>query len=287
MLEYRVLPTDGLIIDGTYQRYLSRSSEQRIAKIGKDWRWDLVGAIHVNHRGNDTFAVIDGQHRVLGARIATVPQLPCLIHEGLSPFQEAKLFVDLNVGQVKLRAADRFRAALFGGDPVATGVTNVVMDAGLHISLNKSGDLTHLDNVGTLVFVYEQTGSAVTRRALEVIKAAWPHDEDRWHRYLLSGVAGFIYLYQSHPDFRDERFSRSLSLLPPRDILNRIRAMGTESLGTRVSTDTSLRSTMRLIRPSSRRIFLDQYNYRLRTNMLPDLTYGEVVALVRNGKAPW
>ena len=287
MLDYQVLPTTRLHVDGTYQRFISRAGAARIERMAKDWRWDLVGAIHVNHRVDDTFIVVDGQHRYLAATKADVPSLPCIVHEGLNAFTEAQLFVDLNMGQVKLRANDAFRAKLFAGDPVAVGVTNTVMDAGLHISIDHQGDLTHLQNVGTLSFIYEQVGPTVLRQGLDVLRDAWPLDPLRWHRLLVAGVPAFIWLYQSHPDFKVERLARSLSLLPPREILNRMTAGGVESLGTRSSHDPTLKSTMRLLRPVGRRILLDQYNYRLRTNLLPDLTMSEMLAITRDGTYPW
>lgn len=93
-----------LYIDPRYQRAVLAPGRKNVGRIVKGFNWSLFSPLVVAERspGPDSrrrFAVIDGQHRAIGAKThGGIPALPCLVIEG-GPDMEAKAFAIIN-GQV-------------------------------------------------------------------------------------------------------------------------------------------------------------------------------------------
>lgn len=284
METYQLLPTSALLIDPLYQRHLSAPSKKKVAAMAANWRPQMAGVIEVSHRGNGTYAVMDGQHRVLAAKEAGITELPCLISEGLSVYEEAERFVDLNVERTRLGANDLFRSQLVAGDPNALAVAGVVNKLGLTVSMTHNRSLTSLQNVGVLRAITRAWGAEGLEFALKTAMEAWPNDVKRWHTYLLSGIVGFDFLYAKHPLYRRARLVEALKSNEAQVVINRITAYGLASLGTGGVNKTG--SLGGLIRPAARMGILDIYNYKLSSRALPEVTNSQVHSIVRGGN-PW
>src|SRR3954452_18659822 len=104
MSKYRRIATDEIVVDERYQRPVE---DYRVQKIAEHFDETLFGVLEVSRR-NGTCAVFDGQHRLEAARRIGLGVVPCLVHEGLSPEDEAQLFVRLQRERKNINPNDRF-----------------------------------------------------------------------------------------------------------------------------------------------------------------------------------
>lgn len=107
-----MIPTDR-IIAGAYQRELTAS---RVAKIVGKFDPAKLGVLLVNQRGNGSYAILDGQHRLAALRIVGVPEVRCIALKGLSPEEEVDYFRFQNENTRALTAYDLFNAGVCAKD---------------------------------------------------------------------------------------------------------------------------------------------------------------------------
>ena len=107
-------PVADLKIDDAYQRAIDSPSSQRLVReIACNWDWDLCSTLIVSDRGDDGLYVIDGQHRLAGARYRQdVPHLPCIVLKSDGREGEARRFVAINTQRKTVTPLDRFRARM-------------------------------------------------------------------------------------------------------------------------------------------------------------------------------
>ena len=121
-----------LSIDPVYQRTVEGVKSKRIiAAMQKDWDWSLCQVIVVSRRADGSVYVLDGQHRLTGARQrGDIPHLPCVILSGRDRSNEAATFVALNTKRQKLSQADIFFGMLASGDAEAAATAAILEDQG-------------------------------------------------------------------------------------------------------------------------------------------------------------
>lgn len=115
---------DQLHIDESYQRAIDGPASQRIIRgmIGC-WDWRLCQPLAVVRRDDGGLFVIDGQHRLAGARRrGNILHLPCVVTR---PDNEAEMFVALNTKRARLSQTDVFNASLASGDADAQAVKDI------------------------------------------------------------------------------------------------------------------------------------------------------------------
>lgn len=106
-IKYLEIPTEMLTLEAMYQR-VDRGHSKAIAA-----KWDRckAGVLLVSYR-NGVFYVIDGQHRMIGGKIAGESSLTCQVYENLTIAQEAFIFGSQMEDTRKLTAQERFNAML-------------------------------------------------------------------------------------------------------------------------------------------------------------------------------
>jgi hypothetical protein len=129
------LPVAALRIDERYQRTLeSRRSQLLIERIGREFRWLAFQAILATPvAGEAAWLVIDGQHRVEGARRAGIAHVPAVVVLDITLEQQAAAFVRANIDRVAVTRFALHHAALLAGDPVALAIANVCRLAGVAV----------------------------------------------------------------------------------------------------------------------------------------------------------
>jgi hypothetical protein len=219
-VKYRKVPVSDLIVDDRYQRDLD---ERRVRKIVNEFDPALFGTLEVSHR-NGVSAVFDGQHRLVAAAELGHESVPCLVHTGLSPEDEAVLFVQLQRERKGISAVQRFRARLFSGDEIAQEIAAIVDEAGFTISDQSSADAgrTHsIKGVQTLERLYHR---GVLSGALGIIREVWYGDDKSTDAGFIEGVGLLLEQYGSRLD--DDAFER-LRAVPPIVVIRR--AVGREA----------------------------------------------------------
>lgn len=132
-----------LSVDPTYQRATDGSrSRTIISGMVKAWDWRLCQPLAVSRRGDGALLVVDGQHRLEGARRrGDVAHLPCVVTSHSDAADEAATFVALNTRRQRLSQGEIFAASLATGDEGAHQALALLTRAGL--SLAKNQDPTH------------------------------------------------------------------------------------------------------------------------------------------------
>lgn len=164
---------DRLNVDDTYQRSVETApSRALISRIGREWDWRLCVPLMVSRR-DDGLYVIDGQHRLFGARLRTdVPQLPCSISTYDGPADEAAMFVAANRERRTMNRLDDFHAAQAGGNEEALAVAAIITSVGFTVS-RTTGSATWVPGqvafTSAIAKVRRRHGDELPRRVLAMM----------------------------------------------------------------------------------------------------------------------
>ena len=202
------LPVRDMVVDPTYQGHVNRPLVQKIAA---NWNDAAAGAVILNMREDNSYAVLDGQHRVLAAKKAGVKELNALVFVGKTHEEEATLFVQLNTKH-NVRPIDRFRAALTAGSPREQEIAATVARCGLEI---KDGPAPNaVRSVVALLDIYDNFGVGHLQTSISTLKSAWDSYSDplAWSDMAVRGMSAFIYRY---PMADLERLAAKLSGYAP------------------------------------------------------------------------
>lgn len=219
---------DQLEVDETYQRAMGGNASQRvIAAMIKQWDWRLCQPLVVARRfdsdggGRQRLMVVDGQHRLTGARErGDIDQLPCVIAPFSNVTDEAEAFVALNNSRARLTQFDLFNAAILARDPASLKVMELLHDAGLrhvrHANTPswKPGDI-HCGPM--LARAIGKLGDQVVRNALTALAEAYPDKVVASGSTILKGLFGVYDGPALDADFDADDFIDSLKEIEPED----------------------------------------------------------------------
>lgn len=191
-LEFRRIAE--LEIDPAYQRNIDAGPSQTlIRRIATFWDWTLCQPLSVAKRADGTLMVVDGQHRLEGARLrGDIIDLPCVISAYASMGEEAAAFVALNQQRRPLNRMQVFKAALAAGDKEALDIKDALDDAGLWIgsssdlSIQKPGAIVCLRGLENCLHVH---GKAVLAAALDVMAQSFKGQVLRYSGTIFPGIA--------------------------------------------------------------------------------------------------
>lgn len=168
---------DSLQVDDSYQRSIQGgASKSLIRKIAENWDWRLCLPLIVSRRDGQYF-VIDGQHRLEGARLrGDIRDIPVVIFDFTDPKQEAELFIQANRSRRAMGMLDDFHAAIVAGDEKAAAINDVVVGAGLEVGRNQAWQYWQ---PGEVVFIaaikraLNRYGKEISTRSLATIARAF------------------------------------------------------------------------------------------------------------------
>lgn len=132
------VPTGSLNIDTTYQALAPRNP-RLIKEIGKKFDLTVCGRLRVVRRANGALFVVDGRHRLEGARQANRIFVPCDIYDVHDRKREIEIFLACNTRIRKVPQGMLFMAEVAAGDQEAVALNRMVQDAGLGRSGRRSG----------------------------------------------------------------------------------------------------------------------------------------------------
>ena len=158
--EFHMIPKGELNIDHSYQR--NKINRKRVAEIARNWDYIACNTLAVSLREDNSWWVIDGQHRKLAADLRPdITTLPCLVFDAESVKDEALAFLAINTGKVGVAGLDRFRAMLRAGDPPAAGL-NAVLESTGH-KAGATGATKTVACIITLLTLYRESQDRFTR----------------------------------------------------------------------------------------------------------------------------
>jgi len=185
--ERRQLAVSTLMVDPNVQRGLDRN---RVARIADELDLHAIGTITVSHRGNGSYHVIDGQHRVEAVKLAggDAEKVDCRVFDELTVEEEARLFRLLN-NTTKLQALDKFKVRVVEGEPTAVAISDVLAKHGWKVA-GGSGDGC-FSAVAAAERIWSRDPKAVDR-TIHTITRAWGHEAIATNGFIVEGL-GLVY----------------------------------------------------------------------------------------------
>ena len=252
-------------LDLKVQRQLN---EDRADKMAEDFQPHALGLVTASKRTDGHIYVLDGSHRVSAARKARYDGLIATrLFENLTLKEEAALFLNLNNSRA-VQAIDRFKVRITQGEPVASGINDVLKRYGLHVDWANNQSLGTISAIGALEKVYKGAGIReegaypdLVDKLCDVIMKAWGKDGANNDRSLFSatviqGLGTFIAIYNKRIDM--ERLVTCLQNTTPRQIIT----------NTRVLKDAKLKGSQMAM--NAAQVILNLYNNRNRAK-LPEM----------------
>lgn len=173
------IAVDRLAVDETYQRSCANpASEQLIGRIALGWDWRLFQPLACARRGDGSIVVIDGQHRLLGARRrGDIPHLPCVVGAFESIADEATAFAAMNRQRKAMGKIDLYYAQAAAGEASVVEALAIMAEVGLRLTRQNNPDKWkpgEIQCIGGVVWTIKRFGPGTTRRALKAIADAYP-----------------------------------------------------------------------------------------------------------------
>ena len=250
---YEFIPIDKLQID-KYQRTVKM---QKVRAMAEKFDETLLGTITVSRREGKIF-VIDGQHRVLLAKLMNLDGLMALVYEGLAYEEEAKYFNKLNGAngeQIRLSTSDIFDANVEAKDKTSLEIKEIVESVNFKIA--KASGNNNIVAINTIIKIYKKHGGNHLFTLLKLIRDTWGGESNSLNNLILSGVSEFLKVYITETNFSTATFVRQLSKVDPIKIIRESKA-DTTTDKTNVKTMNSL---------------FKYYNYNLKSNRLTNEHY--------------
>jgi len=179
----------------------------RVQELVAKWDSASVGVLLLSVRSDGTYVCLDGWHRASAARQVGVVTLPARVYRGLTPQQEAALYLAFDERRIET-PWEKFRARLLAGDPLAVSLNRATQSVGLSIAMSKSGHDGEVRAVVAAQRVYKVRGEAVYLDTLRLLLEAYHHlqasreGRDIFASWALQGLSDFLVRY---PDAQRRR----------------------------------------------------------------------------------
>lgn len=184
--EIKYLPLGYLFVDHKMgQRKLNKAN---LAAISTGYDAKAPGVLVVSKRGEKSFAVMDGQHRLHVMREKGESEAICLIHKGLTLQQEASLFEKLNRSK-PLRGIELFTARYEAGDVLATNIVDTLRKHGFELAIfhDKKRCPKTINCGGTLYKQAQEHGMNAFNKAFAIIAECFKSPNGGIQRAALKG----------------------------------------------------------------------------------------------------
>lgn len=205
------LPVPALRIDASYQRPVSKAGWATIERIARDFSWAKFAPVIVSPATNDTFAIIDGQHRSIAAAARGFEKVPCQIVR-LSQEDQAASFAAINGNVTPITPLALYKAELQAGAKWAKTIDRIARSAGVSVAAYpKPVNVIQAGETMAVGILKRELG----RRGADIVKGALQGITGSRHNVPggLSGtvIAVFCDLLNRNAGWRDpERLSKAL-----------------------------------------------------------------------------
>jgi hypothetical protein len=191
-----MLPVDQIMVDDRYQHSVN---EKWVGTIVRDFDPHLFVPINVAKRDDGTYYAVDGHQRLRAAKVMGLKKIPCVLHDGITVQDEARVFVGLHMQRRNPAPVERFKARVFQGDKIAVAVQGVITECGFTVGKNGDGAIKAITAAEK---AYRELGAEVLREALQVLSDAWYGEKDATLAPMISGMARFIAQYGDRFELR-------------------------------------------------------------------------------------
>ncbi|MCM3273071.1 DUF6551 family protein [Paenibacillus elgii] len=186
----REVELSNLKVDRQYQRDLTKAN---VNKIIKNFDNACIGVITVSAREDGFYYIIDGQHRVEAMRTMKFSKAPCLVMEGLTYEEEAKMYYHFNTTK-KINQQDRNKARLQFQDQTILDIVRIAESCNLKITF-KDKEAEGIRAHNSLEAIYNRCGAEHLENVLRVISEAFAGHKDSLQGRFIQGVSEFLIKY--------------------------------------------------------------------------------------------
>ncbi len=185
------VPIDAIIVDNSYQREIKPA---QVKKILRGFSWAKFGALVLSRLDDGRYAVVEGQHRWKAACLhPDVDQVPAVIVEHADTASDARSFLAINRDRTAVTTVETYWAGLTAGDEAAVAISKVLTSAGCDVVPEQGHYRPHLTNsIGAVGRCLSRYGEGATRRALLIIREAWPNESKALRGILITALARIV-----------------------------------------------------------------------------------------------
>lgn len=185
------VPIDQISVDSNYQREIK---PRLVEKILARFSWSKFGAVVLSRQEDGSFTIVEGQHRWKAASLHPhIEAVPAVIVSHKDVAAEADSFLAINRDRMAVTSVEQYWAGLTAGDDNAIAISKVLQSAGCDVVPAQGHYRPNLTNsISAIDRCLKRYGHGATRRALLVIRAAWPNDEKSLRGTLITALARII-----------------------------------------------------------------------------------------------
>lgn len=182
---------DLIDVDHAYQRALKT---HLVKKILARFEWRRFGAVSLVRKPDGRFNVVEGQHRCEAARRhPAIDAVPAVIVSASGRANEADSFLAINRDRMAVTSIEQYWAGIAAGNADDLAVQKVLQAADCDVVPASSYYKPNLTNsVTALKRCLQRYGEGATRRALAVLRRAWPDDDRALNGSIVTALARII-----------------------------------------------------------------------------------------------
>lgn len=194
-----MVPISAIYVDHNYQRELKM---KHVAKILGGFSWAKFGALVLAVQTDGRYSVVEGQHRLKAAELhPRVHEVPAVIVEMGDMVGESQNFLAINRDRIAVTPIEQYWAGLTAGDEDCKVTARVLKAAGCDIVAEAGDSAPNLTNaVGAVNRSIKRSGEEAVRRALLILRMAWPKDAKALRGVLISAVSRVVRINKSVND---------------------------------------------------------------------------------------
>ena len=200
-----------------YQRILNNA---RVKRIADNFDPARVGVLLLSKRGEHSYAIVDGQHRLCAMRQIGLQEAVCIVVVGMSYEDEANYFRIQTRDANALSAYSLYKAGVEARDEHFLRIEAILVKNQYTVGLKAEPMV--ITAVNTLTRVMSTLGEDALDLALQCIREAWHGDSTALRREMLAGISEFSRRYESK--LTAELFRQRLGSLLPSDLFFEYRA---------------------------------------------------------------
>lgn len=202
-----MVPVSQIYVDHNYQRDVKGRLVERILK---GFSWAKFGAVVLAEQADGRYSVVEGQHRLKAAEMhPLVDAVPAVIVSMTGMADEAQNFLSINRDRMAVTAIEQYWAGVTAGDETCLRIAKVLKAAGCDVVAEQGDSAPNLTNaVGAMRRALGLSGDEAVRRALMIIRGAWPKDAKALKGTLITAVARLV---RVNPKMIDSEVAASLA----------------------------------------------------------------------------
>lgn len=184
--KYAYIPISAMTVDAEHAPY--QRELKSVLKLCDEWDSKKLDPLVVSYR-DDTFVIIDGQHRFEAAKKIGMTHLPCRILTGMSVVDEAKYFAHQDDRKQKLTTYQKFCASIVAKDKNAMKLKGICDKHNIFITAANSVKAGSLGSIAHSMLYIEWNEEWFDKTLETLCRAGWNRK-----RYGLSDVViGAVY----------------------------------------------------------------------------------------------